>query len=208
MSLLSVRPLLFICACVAATQCAASPSVPAAPIQAPDAAELAPLPSTSRRSAADSDSQSMELLVEMQQRNAGISFNERVRTGDARDVRMRPVATPALPEQPSAAGAPTAAVPTPPSGLFGSGATPMVTEQRSATALSRPAAPTGSTYGDGNRSSAFGSSGRGAEPPRWLLVPRDVIEYVRDNRATVVGSVVALFGLMWVGSLMFARSRH
>ena len=150
----------------------------------------------------------MELLVEMQQRNAGISFDERTRAVDTRDVRMRPVTTPALPEQPSAPGTPAAAVATPPSGLFGSGATPTVTEQRNATVSSRPAAPIGSAYGDGNRSSAFGSSSPGTTPLSWLLVPRDIIEYVRDNRAMVVGSVVALLGLMWVGSVMFARSRH
>jgi hypothetical protein len=40
-----------------------------------------------------------------------------------------------------------------------------------------------------------------------LLLPREIIEYVRENRGTVIGSLAALAGLMWVGALLLSR-RH
>jgi hypothetical protein len=53
--------------------------------------------------------------------------------------------------------------------------------------------------------------GRGATeagpPPLWLLFPREVVEYVRENRGFVLTCVSGLLLLFWGCSVAFSRRR-
>ena len=207
MTVLCLKPVVLAFACIAVMPCISAPSVPTDPNQASDAAELTSLGGAAGRGAEGSGSRSVDLLLQMQQRSAGISFNERVRGRDGGDSHMRPVATStaaAETSKPQANQAPS--VPTAPSGLFGSGATPMVTTQRNISVSPGFTIPSGTAQAGSVRGASVSSNG-GGEPPNWLLWPRDLIEYVRENRATVIGGIAALCALSWVGTLLIARSR-
>lgn len=147
----------------------------------------------------------IDLLIDMQQRSAGLQFNERKLP--ARDeIKPRQanasvaVAIPAL--TPTGASAARAEMPPlSPSGLFGSGATPMVQSARTATVEPRgtpgiePAVPR-----------RAGAPASGEPLPRWLTLPRELIEYVRENRWLVLGSVAGGLLLIWGLSALFSRA--
>ena len=59
----------------------------------------------------------------------------------------------------------------------------------------------------GGRDAHPAASAYVGDPPKWLLLPREIIEYVRENRSTVVGSVLALVALLWLASLLFNRRK-
>ena len=148
-----------------------------------------------------SGSRSVDLLIQMQQRSAGLEFNERRPLTDARELRLRPVA---MPPGKSSQVPVSEDTKTPASGLFGSGATPMVQSNRSSGGETR--VPQSEAPSAGGGRPARGASS--AEPmPPWLLLPREVIEYVRENRGFVVACVSGLLLMFWGGSVAFSRRR-
>ncbi|MDO9072764.1 MAG: hypothetical protein Q7U73_05825 [Rubrivivax sp.] len=161
------------------------------------------LPDKLRASDGATGSRTIDLLIEMQQRSAGLQFNERQRSTGAGDLKPRvaPAGTmPPLTAQ--AVSGPRADVPpTPPSGLFGSGVTPMVQAARTATVE-----PRGTVGAEAAPSRRPGVSSSGEPLPRWLLLPREVIEYVRENRWLVLSSVGGGLLLIWSISALFARA--
>lgn len=182
-------------------------AVAAPSTEAPSASDLrkeapAPLPVTGGRAGAqDSDSRTIEMLVEMQQPTAGVQFNERASRGGSASAGVRPTQSPpglpqGLPRPPL-----VDALQTPPSGLFGSAATPAV-QSRTPSVTSSPAREGLSSPDAGRPSSAMPT-----ELQRWLHWPREAIEYVRENRTFVLGCTALLLLMGWAGSVMFNRSR-
>lgn len=154
---------------------------------------------SARPTATPGGSRAVDLLIQMQTRSAGLEFNERKPLSDSREMRLRPVAPP----DPKSTGAAENGVSSNASGLFGSGATPAVQSSRVSggeTRIDGGAAP-------GNVSRSPTAAGP-AEPPLWMLLPREVVEYVRDNRGFVLGSVSAFLVLLWGLSLAFSRRRN
>lgn len=150
------------------------------------------LPDKLRGADAATGSRTIDLLIDMQQRSAGLQFNQRPPVAVSGDIKVRQApATAARAELP----------PTAPSGLFGSGATPAVQSTRAATVERRGGA--GAESGSPRRAGATSSS----EPlPRWLMLLRELIEYVRENRWLVLGSVGGGLLLIWGVSALFARA--
>ncbi|RVU46110.1 hypothetical protein [Rubrivivax rivuli] len=164
-----------------------------------------------RKHSGRGETSTIDMLVEMQQPSAGLQFNERQRPGDGR-VRPTPPAgglTQGLPAPGNSLGnTPARAEPPPVSaaGLFGAGATPQVQQQQ----MARPAAPVaGLAAESGGPSPRSAPSEAHANPAlaRWLALPREVIQYVRENRGLVIGSAVALLLSAWMGSVLVARLR-
>lgn len=152
------------------------------------------------------------MLVEMQQPSAGLHFNERQRAADA---RTRPVVSPL--SSPKGLPAPSnnfvgmpARAETPPvsaAGLFGTGATPQVQQRQNAAGPMGPATGLGGeAVGPAPRSVSNVAHGN-PTLSRWLALPRELIEYVRENRGFVLGSVAAFLLVAWTGSLLVARLR-
>ncbi len=155
-----------------------------------------------------SGSRTIDLLIDMQQRGAGLQFNERQVPGSS-DTKLRQAAARAAtaPLALTAASA-SAAVraelpPTTPSGLFGSGATPMTQSARTASVEPRGGLPPGIEASTPRRA---GASSSGEPLPRWLMLPRELIEYVRENRWLVLSSVGAGLLLIWGLSALFSRA--
>ena len=144
-----------------------------------------------------SDTRTIDLLVEMQQPTAGIQFNERASRNTGREGLAR---TP--PEVRSTHQPQFEAPPTPPSGLFGSGATPAV-QARAQHAVDRPPSANATLA----RASGRPSSDAPPELKRWLHWPHEAIGYVRENRSFVVGCTAMLLLMAWTGSMMFSRRR-
>jgi hypothetical protein len=195
------RLALFFCSLISLAAFAApSTDVPAAfDLNSPAPAPLSV--TGGRASARDSDSRTIDLLVEMQQPTAGLQFNERTsRSGSAgtgvRSTLSAPGMPQALPRRPQ-----VEEVQTPPSGLFGSAATPAVQGRTPSVSDSPP------RDGLSSRTAGRPSSAAPTELQRWLQWPREVIEYVRENRTFVVGCTAVLLLLGWTGSMMFSRRR-
>lgn len=155
--------------------------------------------------AGNSDTRTIDLLVEMQQPTAGVQFNERAGRDVSREASARKLqASPGVvsPGQIPAQRPQDEMPQTPPSGLFGSGATPAV-QGRSSNVVDRPPS------NDGVPARASGRSSPDVSPElkRWLLWPRELVDYVRENRAFVAGCAAALLLMGWTGSLMFGRRR-
>jgi len=172
--------------------------------EVPSAFELnqatpAPLSVTGVRAGArDSDSRTIDLLVEMQQPTAGVQFNERTPRSGSAGPGVRSTLSAPLPQtQPQRPQFEVAQ--TPPSGLFGSAATPAVQGRSPSVSDSR----------DGLSARAAGrpSSAAPTELQRWLQLPREIIEYVRENRTLVAGCTALLLLVGWTGSLMSSRRR-
>jgi len=161
----------------------------------------APLSVTGGRAGArDSDSRTIDLLIEMQQPTAGLQFNERTSRSESAGSGLRStLSTPGMPQaQPQRPR--FEEVQTPPSGLFGSAATPAVQGRTPSVSDSPPR--------DGPSSRAVGRPPSApTELQRWLQWPREVIEYVRENRTFVVGCTALLLLMGWAGSVMFSRRR-
>ena len=152
-------------------------------------------------------SRTIDLLIDMQHRGAGLQFNER-RTPGSGDIKLRQPATPAAAATPAltatSASAARAELPPPtPSGLFGSGATPMAQSARTASIEPRGGAGSGVEVSTPRRA---GLSPSGEPLPRWLKLPRELIEYVRENRWLVLSSVAGGLLLIWGLSALFSRA--
>lgn len=150
----------------------------------------------------------MDLLIDLQPRSAGLEFSDRARALD-KSVK----ATPGIADRPAPSAAPPAPV-APPGGLFGVGATPTVMSRRVPTHSDidwRGSADSGGTAAtSGSSTAAAGPQsayGQALEIPRWLLLIRDLIQYVRDHRDMVIVSAITLLVLLWGGSIAFTRKR-
>lgn len=193
-----------------------APSVHAAPTT-PDALdgpqptdiEARAMPDRLRATEGATGPRTIDLLLDMQQRSAGVQFNERQRPTKPGNVtpRTRPsgiasAAARAVPAAASAApGMRIEPPPTLPSALFGSGATPMLPSARAATVE-----PHGGAGTDAPPPRRSGVSPSGEPLPRWLLLPRELINYVRENRWLVLSSVAGGLLLIWGVSSLFARA--
>jgi hypothetical protein len=166
--------------------------------------QLRLLPEASDAAGGSTGSRTIDLLIDMQQRSAGLQFNERQQPAGSRDVRTRvSQSAPAVqtPYSPPASGAQSGVPPTPASGLFGSGAVPMVQAARTASVDTR-----GAPGLDPAPQRRAGTVRDGEPLPRWLLLPREIIEYVRENRWAVLSSVACGLLLIWGISALFARA--
>ncbi len=148
----------------------------------------------------NSDTRTIDMLVEMQQPTAGIQFNERASRNSGREGAPR-AAPPQPPPPPQPALRPELEAP-PPSGLFGSGATPAV-QARSQNVVDRPSSRDDMPA----RASGRPSADVPPEMKLWLHWPREVVEYVRENRGFVVGCAATLLLVAWMGSVLFSRRR-
>lgn len=179
---------------------AAAPTTEAPTAVEPNAASVLPLAAGVRPGDRNSDARTIDLLVEMQQPTAGVQFNERTPRNPARDGlgRTLPAPQPAQPPQRPQTDAP----PTSPAGLFGSGATPPV-QTRTQNVMER--SPSSDVMPA--RASGRPASDMPPEVKRWLQWPREVIEYVRENRGFVIGGTAVLLMMGWAASRMFGRRR-
>ena len=183
----------------AAVHAAPTTDVTAAPEAQPGLVKSSSGPMGLRANDTNRDARTIDLLVEMQQPTAGIQFNERAPRRSTEEALARPAAAaPARPAAPAAIEAP----PTPPSGLFGSGATPTVQPRNVAADT-----PSRSAEMPGRPSSSKPGSEAPPELKRWLAWPRQVIEYIRENRTWVAGTTATLLLLGWTASVMFNRRR-
>ena len=204
--LLRHRPLTLLTGCLLSLASLAAPTTdaPGTPEAKPDA--TSPLGTVGvQPNARNGDTRTIDLLVEMQQPTAGIQFNERAGRSGAREGQARTAqqAAPSLtPMQTPAQRPQVEAPPTPPSGLFGSGATPAV-QARTQSGMDR------SSSSDAMPARAAGRPSQDVPPEvkRWLQWPRELVEYVRENRGFVVGCTVMLLLMVWTGSMMFSRRR-
>jgi hypothetical protein len=201
--------------CTLPFACMSAPSTEPQPAPETNAVSTLGLGATAGARPGDrnSDARTIDMLVDMQQPSAGIQFNERAQRNpgtkgaqsQASQQTAQPsraltqVNMPASPQRPKL-DAPA----TPPSGLFGSGATPAAVQTRSQSA------------GDGSSASSDAGPARTANRPaadlppelkRWLHWPRQIAEYVRENRAFVFGCTAVLLVMAWTGSMMFSRRR-
>ena len=189
--------------CLLPLVCSAAPTTDAPGTAEANPVSSAPLgPAGMQPTGRNSDTRTIDLLVEMQQPTAGIQFNERAGRPGARDVQPRQAqATPAVAAQTQQRNQ-IETPPTPPSGLFGTGATPTV-QSRSQASHER------ASQGDAMPARASGRSSSDVPPElkRWLQWPREFVEYVRENRAFVAGCAAMLLVMGWTGSMMFSRRR-
>ncbi len=149
-----------------------------------------------------SGDQTLDRLIQLQPRTAGIEFNE----------RQRSVAAP--PRSGSTSGTvpaskATTASPTPPQtphGLFGAGALP---QQASGRADARVVEPPWKQREAMNKQAAAGSDRAGSDTPQpqWLLIPRELVIFIRDHRGWVIGGSLSALALFWAGSSTMARRR-
>ena len=158
------------------------------------------------------EASTIDMLVDMQQPTAGLQFNERQRAAEG---RARPVVPPislpqGLPAPSNNLGGTPARAEAPPvsaAGLFGTGATPQVQQPQPAARTVAPAAGFGGGAAGPALRSVTSDPNRNPTLSRWLALPREVIEYVRENRGFVLGSVAAFLLAAWTGSLLVARLR-
>jgi hypothetical protein len=164
------------------------------------------------RKPAGREASTIDMLVEMQQPSAGLQFNERQRAAEG---LTRPVVPPlSLPQGLPAAGnniggtpARAEAPPVSAAGLFGTGATPQVQQPQPAARTVTPAAALGTDVAGPSPRSVTSDPHSNPTLSRWLALPRELIEYVRENRGFVLGSVAAFLLAAWTGSLLVARLR-
>jgi hypothetical protein len=181
----------------------AGPSTETPAVQTPRTVgtTAAPASPRSQGKATDSDSRTIDLLLQVQQPTAGLQFNERKGASESGETRVRSAPATSAPPQndlrPSRAEAPP---PTPASSLFGAGATPQVQSNRQ---MPSPAVSSGGSTPP-RRASTEPSAG---ELARLLLLPREVIDYLRENRGFVLSCVVGVLVLGWSASLLFSRRR-
>ncbi len=187
------------------TTLAAAPVAPADEGDVPDQSAAAAIGrATQKPGAAESagGARAVDLLIELQSKTAGLDFNERARENG---TAARPGATlPALnPPAAGGVGGPQTA-----GGLFGSGAVPMAPPKESSTregdwrTSTRTASP---SYASDTRTERDGSGGGGGGGR--VSLPREVIQWVRDNRAMVVGGALFVLAALWGTSLAVSRRR-
>lgn len=134
--------------------------------------------------------QSVDLLIQMQPRNAGAEYDERTRKV------VRPIdagARPVLPE----------ALANSPSGLFGAGADPAA-----ARGVQTPAAAVQPVVAAGP------AAATGPRPPAGVVddgkipLPAELVRFVRQHREQVVIGSVVLLALVWGGSIVRSNRRR
>lgn len=148
----------------------------------------------------------LDVLVQMQARNAGLRFNERMQRPEAPARRVaKPLTGDRAALQSTAPVDAGKAKPLPVSkaGLFGSG-TAAATAQ-----LPNPVRnPSPVTVGDSAGGLRYPVRPAPGEPlPAWLSWPRDAILYLRENRVSVLGGVAAALLLLGAGSWLRTRRR-
>lgn len=188
---------------VICTGVAAAPVAPADAADVPDQSATAAMSrATERSGAAESagTSRSVELLIELQSKTAGLDFSERARENG---TATKPGLAPGGPAAPAVAGVGAA---NNAAGLFGSGAVPMpvakeTTSRESDWRGSAHSNSSGSATQDSSRGDTAGGGGR-------LTLPREIIQWVRDNRGTVVIGALAVLLVLWGTSIAFSQRRH
>ncbi|MDP2004413.1 MAG: hypothetical protein Q8K45_01945 [Rubrivivax sp.] len=164
------------------------------------------LPDRLRAGDAQAGSRTIDLLIDMQPRSASTQPGAAQRPPGA-ETKARASVAPAASSTPAVLG-PAPAVarvqlpPVTPSGLFGAGAAPPAPSTRGA----MPDQPMSAGPDTRPQRQPGAPSSSAAPRPRWLQWPREVIQYVRENRAFVLGSVFAGMLLIWAGSRLLARA--
>ena len=211
--------LLAICCCVGANAGVTGGDLgAAAAASAPAGADGGQAGVATRRSPGAAAPETMDLLVDMQPRRAGLAFDKPTAAAQARAARDAavPRSLPDAPLRPDAGGAgsqsPAAApVPAPAvaGALFGSGSDaaalpsrpqrqppddPAVLQQQrlSATAAARDQPP---------------SAAMAAQLPPWMLWPREWLAAIRDNRGTVIAVGMAMLAAVGLAELLRRRGR-
>ena len=203
----------YLTACVLALQGLMIAAVAMAAPVAPDAADMPQQPAASalvrpsdRASTVESanGSRSVDLLIELQNKTAGLDFNERAReNGNTARSTALPVAGATQATTPGSA-TPNAA------GLFGSGAVPMP-----------PPRETTAKESDFHQvNSRSNESSSGYQPSRdntqnddgagggRVSLPREVIRWVRENRGMVVGGALLALVALWGTSVAVGQRRR
>lgn len=151
--------------------------------------------------------ETLDLLIEMQPKTPGLTFNERSRA--ERAAPSVPVgAARAEPAQPGDATAATPPVTA--SGLFGSGAVDPAAAGRTETRATSSDSP---SSWQGSAPAATGSPGGGragstsGDSPPVFAFTRAFVSYVRENREWFISGAVAALVLMWFASGGSGRRR-
>ena len=152
-------------------------------------------------------SRSLDLLIEMQGKAAGLDFSQSTRAIDRSARALPPTGSPDLRQTPLPSSAGNSS-----SGLFGSGAAPAVVTKGHAGGGSewRPAAGRASLTPGGAAGDHVDSARSGVDQvrePLWQL-PRVAIRWMRDNRLLVVAAAVALLALLWGTTFAFSPRRR
>lgn len=148
-------------------------------------------------------SHTVDMLIELQSKSAGLDFRERARENGA---PPRSIVTPGGVGAPVPGAAPAMQSQ---GGLFGSAAVP--------TPVARDTGNRDSDWRGSTRSVSSGSVEQAHETNRdeaasnargLLKWPREVILWVRENRSLAVGGTLLLLALLWVGSLVMSHRKH
>jgi hypothetical protein len=145
--------------------------------------------------------QTLDRLIQLQSRTAGIEFKERQRPV-APSLRNGTMAGTIPPFKPATATAPP---PQTTHGMFGSGAVPQ--QQTAATTETSAVEPPWKQREMANTPGAAGTGGGDAPSARVLLIPRELILFIRENRGWVLGGSLSALALCWAASMAFARRR-
>lgn len=156
----------------------------------------------------------VDLLLEMQPRAAGLEFKERRLPqrgeGEGGSNAGRQTALPSRPGAIEAAEHRPPASTVPPSGLFGSGATnPAAATPRADAHRTHDVAQTEAWRPNADRAPAGGRGDPAASSGlvRLWILPREVIDYVRENREWFIGGIALALAALWIRSGGLAR-RH
>jgi hypothetical protein len=195
----SMAPLMLGLAVAFATH--AAPVDPADAIDVPDQSAAAVISRTGQKgTSAESagGARAVDLLIELQSKTAGLDFNERARENGSVARPGATLAAGTAPTVSSAGGAQNTG------GLFGSGAVPMAPPKENVSKDSdwrgspRNASP--SQQGEA-RSDNAGGGGR-------ISLPRELIQWVRENRAMVVGGALLVLAVFWGTSVAVSQRRR
>jgi hypothetical protein len=174
-----------------------------------------------------SGSRTVDILIEMQDKSAGLDFNASA-TGTVSEGQaagggagrraagalapapvpgLAPGLIPAAPAPVVPAAVTTSA--TPQGGLFGSGAVPMVATTQPAGVSPPPAADAGSVGRESTPVGAYrGNPGfRSMEGPGERGLLQKLLGWIRDNRAMVAGGALLMLALVWGTSVAVARQQ-
>jgi hypothetical protein len=162
----------------------------------PSAAAASSLRDAPGHSAGD---QTLDRLIQLQSRTAGIEFKERQRPA-APSLRNSAMTGTIPPFKPTAASPAPQAV----HGMFGSGAVP---QQTAATTDTSAVEPPWKQREMASTQSAPGAGGGDTPSTRALLIPRELILFIRENRGWVVGGSLSALVLFWAASAAFTRRR-
>ena len=194
-------------ACALALPAVAGPVAPTDAATAEPPAEaptsISPRPAGAEGTDSRNDARTVDLLIEMQGRSAGLTFNERTRQPSSGALPVRQTEQAAAP----AVEAPT--VPTSRAGLFGAAAVPqgpakgINLNEQSNYARGEPDSPRPGGNGGAKDHQADQQEG----DLRWLL-PRTLVLWVRENRLMVIAGALVLVGMVWAGSIIGAGRRR